>query len=106
MLLGLLVPSLFLYDAGSSSSLGSPWLHALAGATMIGAFFIITDPVSSPNTSQGLWIYGILVGGLTFVIRGYGAYPDGMAFAVLLSNAAAPLIDRLVQLGQARGRAP
>ncbi len=106
MLLGLLVPSLFLYDAGSSSSLGSPWLHALAGATMIGAFFIITDPVSSPNTSQGLWIYGILVGGLTFVIRGYGSYPDGMAFAVLLINAASPLIDRLVQLGQARGRAP
>ena len=104
MLIGLLVPSLFLYDAGSSSSLGSPWLHGLAGATMIGAFFIITDPVSSPNTTQGLWIYGLLVGGLTFLIRGFGAYPDGLAFAVLLSNAAAPLIDRVVQLRSERAQ--
>ena len=104
MLIGLLVPSLFLYDAGSSSSLGSPWLHGLAGATMIGAFFIITDPVSSPNTTQGLWIYGLLIGGLTFLIRGFGAYPDGLAFAVLLSNAAAPLIDRVVQLRSERAQ--
>ena len=106
MLIGLLVPSLLLYDAGSSNSLGSPWLHGLAGATMIGAFFIITDPVSSPNTAQGLWIYGLLVGGLTFLIRGFGAYPDGLAFAVLLSNAAAPLIDRIVQLRSERIHSP
>jgi len=93
MLLGLLVPSLLAFDGGSSSSLGSPILHFFAGATLLGAFFIITDPVSSPNTPAGIITYGLLIGLLTFLIRGFGAYPDGLAFAVLLANACGPLLD-------------
>jgi electron transport complex protein RnfD len=60
---------------------------------MLGAFFIITDPVSSPDTARGLWLFGICVGVITFIIRSVGAYPDGVAFAVLLMNALVPLLD-------------
>ena len=104
MLLGLLIPSLLFYDAGSSGSMGSPVLHAFAGATVIGAFFIITDPVSSPNTQVGLLIYGVMIGLLTFLIRSFGAYPDGLAFAVLLANACGPLIDHVVRQMQSPGQ--
>jgi electron transport complex protein RnfD len=84
------------YDGGSSSSLGSPLFHCFSGATMLGAFFIATDPVTSPTTARARVYYGILIGVTLFVIRTASTYPDGVAFAVLLGNAAAPLIDRAV----------
>ena len=62
---------------------------------MVGTFFIVTDPVSSPDSALGLWIFGLGVGMITFLIRAIGAYPDGLAFAVLLMNALVPLIDHL-----------
>ncbi len=93
MLAGLLLPAALLFDAGSSDSFGSPLLHLLGGATLFGAFFIITDPVSSPNTRSGLILYGLAIGALTFLIRGFGSFPDGLAFAVLLANALGPLLD-------------
>ena len=94
MLLMLLVlPALF-YDGGSSSSAGSPLFHLFTGATMLGAFFIITDPVSGATTNIGRFIFGAGVGLLTFIIRYWGNYPDAVAFAVLLMNFAAPLLDR------------
>lgn len=71
----------------------SPWLHLAGGATMIGAFFILTDPVSSPTTARGKLIYAGGAGALTWVIRVWGGYPDGVAFATLLMNVAAPLIE-------------
>ena len=71
----------------------SPWLHLAGGATMIGAFFILTDPVSSPSTGRGKLIYAGGAGVLTYVIRVWGGYPDGVAFATLLMNVAAPLIE-------------
>ncbi len=105
MLIGLLVPAALLFDGGSSDSFGSPLLHLLSGATLIGAFFIITDPVSSPNTRNGLILYGLTIGALTFLIRAFGSFPDGLAFAVLLANALGPLLD-LIFSPSNRTRAP
>ena len=61
---------------------------------MIGAFFIATDPVSGAATPRGRLIFGAGVGMILVLIRTFGAYPDGLAFGVLLMNAAAPLLDR------------
>ncbi len=77
-----------------NSILLSPWLHLTSGGTMLGIFFIATDPVSSTSSPKGKLIYGCGIGLLTYVIRTWGAYPDGFAFAVLLMNLSAPLIDR------------
>lgn len=84
------------YDGGSSISLGSPAFHLFTGATMLAAFFVITDPVTAPSCSQGLLLYGAGIGLITFIIRSTGAYPEGIAFAVLLMNASAPLMDHLM----------
>lgn len=93
MLLTLAVLAAIFYDGGSSNSAGSPLFHWLSGATMFGAFFIVTDPVTSAVSQKGRIIYGALVGVLVFVIRTWGNYPDAVAFAVLLMNFAAPFID-------------
>ena len=94
MLLALALMAALFYDSGSSSSSGSPLFHLLTGATMLGAFFIVTDPVSSTVSTKGRVIYGALIGMLVYVIRTWGSsYPDGVAFAVLLMNFAAPFID-------------
>ncbi|MDP3539959.1 MAG: RnfABCDGE type electron transport complex subunit D [Azonexus sp.] len=71
--------------------------HILSGAVMLGAFFIATDYVTSPNTTTGQIIFGIGIGFLTWVIRTWGGYPEGMAFAVLLMNALTPVIDRFIK---------
>lgn len=80
-------------DGGSSFSNGPASLHLLSGATMLGAFFIVTDPVTSAVSNSGRLIYGASIGVLIFVIRAWGNYPDAVAFAVLLMNFAAPFID-------------
>jgi electron transport complex protein RnfD len=66
-------------------------------AAMLGAFFIATDPVSGCTTPRGKLIFGAGAGLLAYVIRVFGGYPDGVAFAVLLMNLCAPLIDYLCQ---------
>jgi len=71
--------------------------HLLSGATMIGAFFIATDPVSASTTNRGRLIYGALIGLLIYLIRQFGGYPDAVAFSVLLMNMAVPLIDHYTQ---------
>jgi electron transport complex protein RnfD len=71
--------------------------HLFAGGAMLAAFFIVTDPVSSATTPRGMLIFGAGVGVLTLVIREWGPYPDGVAFAVVTMNALSPLIDRLTQ---------
>ncbi|MEJ2763225.1 electron transport complex subunit RsxD [Photobacterium sp. MCCC 1A19761] len=71
----------------------SPIMHLFSGATMLGAFFIATDPVSASTTPKGRIIFGALIGLLVFFIRTWGGYPDGVAFAVLLANMCVPLID-------------
>jgi len=70
-----------------------PLAHLLTGGVMLGAFFIATDYVTSPSTPLGQWIFGLGCGLLTWIIRSWGAYPEGVAFAILLMNAATPLID-------------
>ena len=64
---------------------------------MLGAFFIATDYVTSPNTPLGQIVFGFGVGLVTWVIRTWGGYPEGMAFAVLLMNALTPVIDRFIK---------
>ena len=77
----------------SPESLASPQMHLLSGATMLGAFFILTDPVTASTTNHGRLIFGALAGLLVWLIRSFGGYPDGVAFAVLLANITVPLID-------------
>ncbi|CAG0989621.1 Ion-translocating oxidoreductase complex subunit D [Burkholderiales bacterium] len=71
--------------------------HLFSGATLIGAFFIATDPVSGPTTRPGQLLFGAGVGMLAYLIRAFGGYPDGVAFAVLLGNCCVPLIDMLTR---------
>ncbi|MDU2939920.1 MAG: electron transport complex subunit RsxD [Enterobacteriaceae bacterium] len=73
--------------------LASPSIHLFSGATMLGAFFILTDPVTASTTNRGRLIFGALAGLLVWLIRSFGGYPDGVAFAVLLANITVPLID-------------
>ncbi len=75
----------------------SALFHAFSGGTMLCAFFIATDPVSASTTPKGRWIYGASIGALVYIIRNWGGYPDGIAFAVVLMNIAAPLIDYYTQ---------
>lgn len=73
----------------------SPLFHLAAGGLVFAAFFIVTDPVSGCTTPRGRLIFGAGVALLTLAIRRWGGFPDGVAFAVLLMNLAAPLIDRV-----------
>ena len=93
MLAGIAVPAaLFhMFDPGAHASAS---FHLAAGATMLGAFFIATDPVSAATSDRGRLYFGAGIGALTWVIRSWGGYPDGVAFAVLLMNLAVPLLDR------------
>jgi electron transport complex protein RnfD len=93
MLAGIAVPAgLFhMLDPGAHAS--APF-HLAAGATMLGAFFIATDPVSAATSDRGRLIFGAGIGLLTWIIRTWGGFPDGVAFAVLIMNLAVPLIDR------------
>jgi H+/Na+-translocating ferredoxin:NAD+ oxidoreductase subunit D len=97
MLVGLGLMAAIFYDGGSSASGGSPLFHLLSGATMFGAFFIVTDPVTSAVSVRGRLIYGALIGALVYIIRVRGNYPDAVAFAVLIMNFAAPFIDHYTQ---------
>ena len=71
--------------------------HLFSGGTILGAFFIATDPVTASTTPRGQLIYGALIGILIYIIRTWGGYPDAVAFAVLLMNLAAPTIDYYTQ---------
>ncbi len=93
MLAALTVMSFLFWDPQSAANNGSPLFHLLSGATMLGAFFIVTDPVTSASSTKGRLIYGALIGITIYIIRIWGNYPDAVAFAVLLMNFAAPFID-------------
>jgi electron transport complex protein RnfD len=86
--------ALWLYQP---AQFASPLFHLFSGGSMIGAFFIATDPVSGCTTPRGKLIFGAGAGLLAYVIRVFGGYPDGVAFAVLLMNLCAPLIDQITQ---------
>ena len=71
----------------------TPWHHLFGGGLMLGAVFMATDYVTSPMTAKGQLIYGFCIGFLTVAIRVFGAYPEGMSFAILIMNAFVPLIN-------------
>ena len=67
--------------------------HLLTGGMMLGAIFMATDMVTSPMSRNGQLVYGVGIGLLTVTIRTWGAYPEGMSFAILLMNAVTPLLN-------------
>lgn len=100
MLGSLFVISLLCWNGSGSDSHGSPLFHLLTGATMLGAFFIVTEPVSGAKSPRARLMFGVGVGVLTYLIRTWGGYPDGLAFAVLLMNLGVPALERLATLKQ------
>ena len=92
--IGLLAAALWLWNP---AQFAGPLFHLFSGGSMLGAFFIVTDPVSGCTTPRGRLIFGFAAGVLAYLIRVFGAYPDGVAFAVLLLNLCAPLIDVYTQ---------
>ena len=85
------------FTGGGALMYELPAFHLLAGGAMLGAIFMATDYVTSPMTCKGMIIYGIGIGLITMIIRQWGAYPEGMSFAILIMNAATPLIDKYVK---------
>lgn len=96
MLLTIAVMAL-LFGAGDPDSYPGPLFHLLSGGTMLGAFFIATDPVSAATSNRGKLIYGAGIGLFIYIIRSWGGYPDAVAFSVLLMNLCAPTIDYYTQ---------
>lgn len=96
-----LLGSLFVISAVfygfDSEHYASPLFHIMSGAAIFAAFFIATDPVTAPTTPLGRVIFGAGIGILAYVIRTWGGYPEGIAFAVLLMNMVAPTIDHYYQ---------
>ena len=93
---GLLGPATIMYLLDPGTSPG-PGFHLFAGATILCAFFIATDPVSAATSPKGRFIYGVGIGFLIWCIRRWGSYADGVAFAVLIMNMAVPAIDYLTR---------
>ena len=92
MLVSMAVLATFFY-ASDPSHFASPLFHLTTGATMFGAFFIATDPVSAATSRRGKLFFGAGIGALVMIIRTFGGYPDAVAFAVLLMNLCVPLLD-------------
>jgi electron transport complex protein RnfD len=93
---GLLVPSIVMYAIESGAN-ASPGFYLFSGATMLCAFFVATDPVSAATSPKGRLIYGAGIGFLIYAIRRWGSYADGVAFAVIIMNMAAPAIDHFTK---------
>jgi electron transport complex protein RnfD len=92
--IALLAAALWLWNP---AQFANPLFHLFSGGAMLGAFFIVTDPVSGCTTPRGKLIFGLAAGVLAYLIRVFGGYPDGVAFAVLLLNICVPLIDLYTQ---------
>ncbi|MDD5130528.1 MAG: RnfABCDGE type electron transport complex subunit D [Candidatus Omnitrophica bacterium] len=87
--------AIFTYIFGAAQLFHGDWLfHVLSGGLILGAFFMATDYVATPLTAKGQIIFGVGCGLLTAVIRIWGGYPEGVSYAILMMNAATPLIDR------------
>lgn len=107
VLAGLLLPSglLYMMDTGVHAS---PGFHLFSGGAILCAFFIATDPITAATSPRGRLLYGFGIGLLIYAIRRWGAYADGVAFAVLLMNMARPAIDYVTRpriVGHARNEA-
>lgn len=76
---------------------GNIGVELLSGGLILGACFMATDYVTSPMSHKGMIVFGVLIGVITVVIRRWGAYPEGVSFAILLANSVVPLIDRYIK---------
>lgn len=93
---------LFLLFGGGGSALSEGALivatyHVLAGGLLLGALFMATDMVTSPMTTRGKIVFGAGCGFLTFFIRKFGGYPEGVSYSILIMNCLVPLIDRYLR---------
>ena len=86
-----------LHYANPDAFIGSPEFHLLTGGLILGSIYMATDYVTSPMTSRGMLIFGVGIGVITVIIRVFGAYPEGVSFAILIMNAFTPLINKYVK---------
>jgi len=84
-------------NLGNPEKFPSPLFHLLTGGLMLGAIYMATDYVTSPMSTKGMLIYGFGIGIITVLIRSFGAYPEGVQFAILLMNGFTPLINKYVK---------
>ncbi|PIE84353.1 MAG: Na+-transporting NADH:ubiquinone oxidoreductase subunit D [Bacteroidia bacterium] len=84
-------------NLASPEQYAAPVTHLLSGGLMLGAIYMATDYVTSPMSKKGMLLYGLGIGVLTVVIRTWGAYPEGVSFAILIMNAFVPLINRYIK---------
>ena len=85
-----------LFHLGQADRFAPAQWHLLAGGVLFGVFFMATDPVTSPTTNGAKWVYGIMIGIISILIRNLSGYVEGMTFAILLGNIAAPILDEVV----------
>lgn len=95
-LVGFILCNVFFFFIGVSS-IPNPLMGLVSGGILFGAVFMATDPISSPKTKEAKWIYGLLIGSLTVVIRGFTLFAGGVMFAILIGNTFAPLLDEIVK---------
>ncbi|MEG3638438.1 RnfABCDGE type electron transport complex subunit D [Magnetococcus sp. PR-3] len=93
MILGTLIPATLMWLI-NGDLYPDPVFHLITGGLILGAFFMATDMVTSPVTTKGMLIFGASCGILTYVIRTWGGYPEGVSFAIVIMNTAVPLIDQ------------
>jgi Na+-transporting NADH:ubiquinone oxidoreductase subunit B len=95
---GLIIPSLMFSGESANPMMSMPWhWHIVVGGFAFGAIFMATDPVSAAQTNAGKWVFGLLIGGMTWLIRVINpAFPEGIMLAILFANIFAPVIDHFV----------
>lgn len=103
-LLGGIVSSGILRVAGFAQ-IPDPVTTLVAGSFLFGAFFVVTEPVSGAKTKIGQWIYGLMIGSLIVVLRGFSNFSEGVMFSVLIMNAFVPILDQTVQQFQTKKKA-
>lgn len=86
-----------LHYANPDMYIGTPLFHLLTGGLILGSFYMATDYVTSPMTKRGMLIFGVGIGIITVIIRVFGAYPEGVSFAILIMNAFTPLINKFIK---------
>ncbi|MCK5896408.1 MAG: electron transport complex subunit RsxD [Cocleimonas sp.] len=97
LLVSLAIMATFFTALAPDDTTQSALFHLFSGATMLGAFFIATDPVSAATTPRGQLLYGACIGVFIYIIRTWGSYPDAVAFSILIMNMSVPMIDYFTQ---------
>jgi len=94
-----------IFNALSITQVPSPIFGLLSGGILFAAVFMATDPISSPKTKEARWMYGLLIGIITVIIRGFALFAGGVMFAILIGNSFAPLLDEIVKALKAHKKA-